>query len=148
MSADEKAGRQPIGIPVLRAVPMPRDTNPMGDVFGGWIVSQMDIAGGLMASEVAQGRTVPLTMDKIIFERPVRVGRAIAVWGQLLHVDHSSLDVTLEVWAKQVIVAHEAERHPVTESVFRYITIDDLGTPRRVPDNPQYFSRDAPESQE
>jgi len=63
-------------------------------------------------------------------------------------VGHSSLDIKLEVWAKQLIVAHEAERHLVTESVFRYIAIDDLGTPRRVPDNPQYFSRDAPESQE
>ena len=143
MSPDEKADRQPSGIPVLRAVPMPRDTNPMGDVFGGWILSQMDIAGGLMASEVAQGRTATLSVDKVVFKRPVRVGQAIAVWGELHHVGDSSLDIKLEVWAKQLIVAHEAERHLVTESVFRYIAVDDLGRPRRVPDNPQYFSRDA-----
>ena len=144
MPADEKTARQPSGIPVLRAVPMPRDTNPMGDVFGGWLVSQMDIAGGIMAAEVAQGRTVTLTMDKIIFEGPVRVGQAIAVWGQLLHVGDSSLDVKLEVWAKQLLEAYEAERHLVTECVFRYIAVDDSGRPRRVPDNPHYFTRDTP----
>jgi acyl-CoA thioesterase YciA len=79
MSADEKAGRQPSGIPVLRAVPMPRDTNPIGDVFGGWTLSQMDLSGGLMASEIAQGRTVTLAVDKMVFKRPVRVGEAITL---------------------------------------------------------------------
>jgi acyl-CoA thioesterase YciA len=144
MSADEKALRQPGGIPVLRAAPMPKDTNPMGDVFGGWLVSQMDIAGGLMAAEVSQGRTATLTMDKMVFERPVRVGQAIAVWAKLLRVGTSSLDIKLEVWAKELLVQYEAERHLVTESVFRYVAVDDLGKPRRVPDNPQYFTRDTP----
>jgi acyl-CoA thioesterase YciA len=82
----------------------------------------------------------------MIFERPVRVGQAIAVRGQLPHVD-ASLDVKLEVWAKQLIGAYEAERHLVTESVFRHIAVDDSGRPRRVPDNPQYFVRDTPDKQ-
>jgi len=121
---------------------MPKDTNPKGDIFGGWILSQMDIAGGLMASEVAQGRTVTVSVDKMVFERPVRVGDTICVHADLLHVGDSSLDIKLEVWARQLVGAYEADRQLVTEGIFRYIAIDDHGRPRRVPDNPLFFSRD------
>jgi acyl-CoA thioesterase YciA len=75
MSADEKASRQPCGILVLMTLAMPKDTNPRGDIFGGWILSQMNIAGGLMASEIAQGRTVTVSVDKMVFEMPIHVGR-------------------------------------------------------------------------
>lgn len=142
MSADEKISRQPCGILVLRTLAMPKDTNPRGDIFGGWILSQMDIAGGLMASEVAQGRTVTVSVDKMVFERPIRVGDTICVHAELLRVGDSSLDIKLEVWARQLVGVYEAERQLVTEGVFRYIAIDDNGRPRRVPDNPQFFSRD------
>lgn len=142
MSADEKTSRQPCGILVLRTLAMPKDTNPKGDIFGGWILSQMDIAGGLMASEVAQGRTVTVSVDKMVFERPIRVGDTICVHAELLHVGDSSLDIKLEVWARQLVGAYEAERQLVTEGIFRYIAIDDHGKPRTVPDNPQFFSRD------
>jgi acyl-CoA thioesterase YciA len=142
MSVDEKATREPCGILVLRTLAMPKDTNPKGDIFGGWILSQMDIAGGLMASEVAQGRTVTVTVNQMVFERPVRVGDTICVHAELLHVGDSSMDIKLEVWARQLVGAYEAERQLVTEGVFRYIAIDDHGQPRAVPDNPQFFSRD------
>ena len=142
MSADEKTSRQPCGILVLRTLAMPKDTNPKGDIFGGWILSQMDIAGGLMASEVAQGRTVTITVDKMVFERPIQVGEAICVHAELLHVGNSSLDIKLEVWARQLVGIYEVDRDLVTEGVFRYIAIDDHGRPRRVPDNPQFFARD------
>ena len=142
MSADEKTSRQPCGCLVLRTLAMPKDTNPKGDIFGGWILSQMDIAGGLMASEVAQGRTVTVSVDKMVFERPVRVGDTICVHADLLHVGDSSLDIKLEVWARQLVGAYEADRQLVTEGIFRYIAIDDHGRPRRVPDNPLFFSRD------
>lgn len=142
MSADEKTSRQPCGILVLRTLAMPKDTNPKGDIFGGWILSQMDIAGGLMASEVAQGRTVTVSVEKMVFERPIRVGDTICVHAGLLHVGDSSLDIKLEVWARQLVGAYEAERQLVTEGIFRYIAIDDHGKPRTVPDNPQFFSRD------
>ena len=141
MSADEKAGRQPCGLLVLRTLAMPGDTNPSGDIFGGWILSQMDIAGGLMASEVAQGRTATVSVDKMVFEVPIRVGDAICVHAELLQVGNSSMDIKLEVWARQLAGPYEAERQLVTEGVFRYIAIDDHGKPRRVPDNPQFFSR-------
>ena len=142
MSADKRTGRQPCGILVLRTLAMPKDTNPRGEIFGGWILAQMDVAGGLMASEVAQGRTVTVTVNKMVFKRPIRVGDTICVHAELLHVGRSSLDIKLEVWARQLVGAYEAERELVTEGVFRYIAIDDHGKPRRVPDNPQFFTRD------
>ena len=79
MSIDEKAGRQPRGLLVLRTLAMPKDTNPSGDIFGGWLLAQMDVAGGLMASEVSKGRTVTVSVDKMSFDKPVRMGDTICV---------------------------------------------------------------------
>ncbi|NLW82651.1 MAG: acyl-CoA thioesterase [Desulfovibrionales bacterium] len=141
MSEDIQTGRQPRGHLVLRTLAMPRDTNPSGDIFGGWILAQMDVAGGLMAAEVAQGRTVTVSVDKMVFQKPVRVGDTICVHAELLHVGNSSMDIKLEVWARQIIGAFEAERQLVTEGLFRYVAVDAQGKPRRVPDNPLYFSQ-------
>lgn len=141
MSADENGGRQPRGMLVLRTLAMPKDTNPSGDVFDGWILAQMDVAGGLMASEIAQGRTVTVSVDKMVFQKPVRVGDTICVHAELLHVGNSSMDIRLEVWARQLVGAYEAQRQLVTEGVFRYVAVDAQRKPRRVPDNPNFFSR-------
>lgn len=140
MSVDE-VKRTPGGVLVLRTLTMPKDTNPRGDIFGGWILSQMDIAGGLMSAEVAQGRTVTVSVDDIVFRRPVRVGDTVCVYAKLLQVGNSSLDIRLEVWARQLLGAFEAERQLVTEGVFRYVAIDEEGKPRRVADNPGFFTR-------
>ena len=141
MTADENAGRQPRGMLVLRTLAMPRDTNPSGDIFGGWILAQMDVAGGLMASEIAQGRAVTVSVDKMVFQKPVRVGDTICVHAELLHVGNSSMDIKLEVWARQLVGAYEAQRQLVTEGVFRYVAVDAQRKPRRVEDNPNFFSR-------
>ena len=141
MKEGQNTGRQPRGVLVLRTMAMPRDANPNGDIFGGWILSQMDIAGGLMASEIAQGRAVTVTVDKMVFALPVRVGQAICVHAELLRVGNASLDIKLEVWARHLFGAYQAERELVTEGVFRYVAVDEQGRPRRVPDNPQFFSR-------
>ena len=141
MSEDDKVNREPRGILVLRTLAMPKDTNPNGDIFGGWILSQMDIAGGLMASEVAQGRTVTVSVDKMVFQKPIRVGDTICVHAELVHVGDSSMDIRLEVWARQLVGLYEAERQLVTEAVFRYVAVDDERKPRRVPANPDFFSR-------
>ncbi len=141
MSTDENGGRQPSGMLVLRTLAMPKDTNPSGDIFGGWILAQMDVAGGLMASEVAQGRTVTVSVDKMVFQKPVRMGDTICVHAELLQVGNSSMDIRLEVWARQLVGAYEAQRQLVTEGVFRYVAVDAQRKPRRVPDNPNFFSR-------
>jgi len=131
-------GRQPNGMLVLRTQAMPKDANPNGDIFGGWVMSQMDIGGGLLAQEVARGRVTTVTVDKMTFVRPVKVGDTICVYADLIHIGNSSMDIKLEVWAKGLIEEFEEQRHIVTEAIFRYVAIADDRRPRRVPDNPQF----------
>ncbi len=131
-------GRQPDGMLVLRTLAMPRDTNPGGDIFGGWILSQMDIGGGLIAKEVTRGRVVTVTVDKMTFVRPVHVGDTICVYAEVVRIGNSSMDVKLEVWAKDLMEEFEEQRHIVTEGVFRFVAIDEEGRPRRIPDNPNF----------
>ena len=132
------AGRQPDGLLVLRTLAMPRDSNPNRDIFGGWILSQMDIGGGLLAKEVTRGRAVTITVDKMTFVRSVRVGDTICVYAKVVRIGNSSLDVKLEVWAKDLMEEFEEQRHIVTEGVFRYVAIDEQGRPRRIPETPQF----------
>jgi acyl-CoA thioesterase YciA len=117
---------------------MPRDSNPHRDIFGGWILSQMDIGGGLLAREVARGRVVTVTVDKMTFLRPVHVGDTVCVYAKVVQVGNSSMDIKLEVWAKDLLEEFEEQRHIVTEGVFRYVAIDEKGRPRCVPDNPEF----------
>ncbi len=131
-------GRQPDGMLVLRTLAMPRDTNPGGDIFGGWILSQMDIGGGLIAKEVTRGRVVTITVDQMTFVRPVHVGDTICVYAKVVRIGNSSMDVKLEVWAKDLMEEFEEQRHIVTEGVFRFVAIDEEGQPRRIPDNPSF----------
>jgi acyl-CoA thioesterase YciA len=130
-------GRQPDGLLVLRTLAMPRDCNPNGDIFGGWILSQMDAGGGLLAKEVAHSRVVTVTIDKMTFVRPVHVGDTICVYAKVIRIGNTSMDIGLEVWAKDLTEEFEAQRHIVTEGVFRYVSIDEKGRPRRIPDNPR-----------
>jgi acyl-CoA thioesterase YciA len=121
---------------VLRTLAMPRDSNPHRDIFGGWILSQMDIGGGLLAREVSRGRVVTVTVDKMTFLRPVHVGDTVCVYAKVVRIGNSSMDVKLEVWAKDLLEEFEEQRHIVTEGVFRYVAIDEEGNPRRIPDSP------------
>ena len=100
---------------VLRTQAMPKDANPNGDIFGGWVMCQMDIGGGLLAMEVARGRVVTVTVDKMAFVRPVQVGDTICVYGSVIHIGNSSMDIKLEVWAKDPIEVFETQRHLVTD---------------------------------
>ena len=136
-----QSGRQPCGYLVLRAEAMPKDTNSNGDIFGGWILAQMDIAGWMMSREITNGRTVTVTLDKMVFKLPVHTGDIVSIYAELVRVGNSSLDLRLEVWAKQISGEFVAERHLVTEGIFRYVAIDKQGKPRKVPDNPLFFSR-------
>ena len=88
---------------------LPKDTNPAGTVFGGWVLAQMDIAGELMANKIARGRTVTVSVDKMAFKLPVHVGDTICIYAELLRVGNSSMDIKLEVWAKQLFGKYKAE---------------------------------------
>ena len=141
MSDEKEISRQPRGLLALRAVAMPKDTNPNGDIFGGWILAQMDIAGGMLAREVARGRTVTVTIDKMLFKVPLHVGDTIAIYAELLKVGNSSMDIRLEVWAKPFPGVYVHKIHLVTEGIFRYVAVDDQGRPRKIPDNSEFISK-------
>ncbi|MBW2567382.1 MAG: acyl-CoA thioesterase, partial [Deltaproteobacteria bacterium] len=91
-----ESSRQPDGMLVLRTLAMPRDSNPHGDIFGGWILSQMDIGGGLLAKEVSRGRVATVTVDKMTFLRPVHVGDTVCVYAKVVQIGNSSMDIKLE----------------------------------------------------
>ncbi|EOD56349.1 acyl-CoA thioester hydrolase YciA [Aeromonas molluscorum] len=125
--------RQPEGDLLLRTLAMPADTNPNGDIFGGWIMSQMDIGGGIMAKELAKGRICTVSVEGMTFHSPVKVGDVVCCYGTCLQVGRSSMRLKLEVWVKPVLRANDAQRYCVTEGVFTYVAIDDQGKPRSVP---------------
>ena len=141
MTEDKETGRHPRGIQVLMTRSRPKDTNAKGNIFGGWVLAEMDMAGGAIADEISGGPTVTVTVDKMIFKLPVHVGDVICIYAELLRVGNSSMDINLEVWAKQIFGEYKAESHLVTEGVFRFVAVDENGRPRRVPDNLKFFTR-------
>ena len=128
------SGIQPHGNLLLRTLAMPADTNPNGDIFGGWIVSQMDIAGGILAKETAQGRVVTVAVDRIQFIRPVKVGDVVCCYGEVEHIGTTSITIKLEVWVNPVLreEKRDSARFRVTEATFTYVAIDKDGNKRPV----------------
>lgn len=126
---------EPEGDLVLRTMAMPADANPNGDIFGGWILSQMDIAGGILAKEVAQGRTVTIAVNAMKFIRPVHVGDIVCCYGKVARIGTTSITLHLEVWVKPVLRRTEDRfpRFKVTEAEFVFVAIDDNGQKRPVP---------------
>ncbi len=133
--------REPNGMLVLRTLAMPADTNPWGDVFGGWLMAQMDIAAGLMAGEVAKGRSATVAIDKVIFHQPVSVGQTVGIYAELVKVGRSSMVIRLEVWARGVVHEYRDDHQFVAEAIFHYVAVDGNGRPRYIEDNPEYFTR-------
>jgi acyl-CoA thioesterase YciA len=125
--------RIPTGSLVLRTLAMPADTNANGDIFGGWIMSQMDIAGGILAKEIAQGRVATISVDGMTFHQPVAVGDVVCCYGTCSRIGNSSMTIKLEVWVKPVINAPKFNyRYIVTEATFTYVAIDDNGKSRSI----------------
>lgn len=126
---------EPQGELVLRTLAMPADTNANGDIFGGWIMSQMDIAGGILAKEVADGRTVTVAVDGMKFLRPVQVGDVVCCYGEVYRIGNTSMTLRLEVWVKPILrdIESPETRFKVTEANFTFVAIDEDGKTRRVP---------------
>ncbi len=120
----------PDGNLLLRTLAMPADTNPNGDIFGGWIMAQMDIAGGIMAKEMAQGRVATIAVNSMKFIKPVKVGDVVCCYGKLVHTGTTSITLHLEVWVNPVWRKDRPERFQVTEADFTYVAIDDSGKKR------------------
>lgn len=137
-STQTTTSSQPEGSLILRTLAMPSDTNANGDIFGGWIMSQMDMGGAILAKEIAQGRVVTVAVDKISFLRPIAIGDVVCCYGKLLSVGRTSMQVKVEVWIKKVYDGVR-DRHCVTQALFTYVAIDKEGKPRTVPreNNPE-----------
>jgi len=109
---------------------MPADTNANGDIFGGWIMAQMDIGGGILSKEIAAGRVVTVAVEGMTFHRPVKVGNVVCCYGQCTRIGRTSLSIKLEVWVKPVLEDSQEDRYCVTEAMFTYVAIDQQGKPR------------------
>lgn len=121
---------EPRGELTVRTVAMPGDTNANGDIFGGWVLSQMDQAGGIAGVERAQGRVVTIAVDAMTFIRPVKVGDVLCVYTQVESVGRTSMKIHIEAWARRF---QTREREKVTDAIFTFVAIDDQGRPRPVP---------------
>ena len=133
MVTDQKTqGTNPTGELVLRTLAMPADTNPNGDIFGGWILSQMDIAGGIVAKEISQGRAVTVAVNAMKFIKPVQVGDIVCCYGKVIRIGTTSITLHLEVWVKPVLQQPDRERFKVTEAEFVFVAIDENGNKRTI----------------
>ena len=124
--------QEPDGDLLLRTLAMPADTNANGDIFGGWIMSQMDIGGAILAKEIAAGRVVTVAVEGMTFHHPVQVGHVVCCYGKCVRIGTTSMTIELEVWVKPVLPETRNERYCVTEAVFTYVAIDEDGKPRKV----------------
>ncbi|TYA90970.1 acyl-CoA thioester hydrolase YciA [Vibrio cholerae] len=122
----------PKGQLLLRTLAMPADTNANGDIFGGWIMSQLDLAGGILAKEISCGRIVTVSVSSITFKKPVKVGDVVCCYGECTKIGRTSMSINLEVWVKPVKEEGVGERFQVCEATFNYVAIDANGRPRAI----------------
>ena len=130
MTGEAEGAAWPAEEPVLRAIAMPSDTNPEGDIFGGWLVSQMDLAGATIAFRRAQGRCVTVAIDGMSFLSPVFVGDEVSLFARLDHVGRTSMRVSVEAWRRR---RDGRDVYKVTQGAFTYIAIDAERRPRPLP---------------
>ncbi|MFT3929039.1 MAG: acyl-CoA thioesterase [Spongiibacteraceae bacterium] len=120
----------PSGELTLKTVAMPKDTNSNGDIFAGWLVSQMDLASMLAAARIAQGRVATVAINGMAFYTPVQVGSVVSCFTDVLEVGRSSIRINVEVW---IMRPRETERVKVTEGEFVFVAIDEKGRTRHIP---------------
>ena len=117
------------GEPAIRVVAMPADTNANGDIFGGWLVSMMDLAAGTVASTHSRGRTATVAMDGMTFHRPVQIGDVVSVYAELMSVGRTSMKIDVTAW-RRARAGLESEK--VTHATMTFVASDDDGRPRAV----------------
>ncbi len=120
---------EPEGALTIRTLAMPADTNPAGDIFGGWVMSQMDIAGSIAAVERVRGRVVTVAVEAMTFIAPVKVGDVLCIYTTVERVGTTSITVGMEAWARRNKLA---DRVKVTEGRFVYVALNEDGTKRRI----------------
>ena len=125
----EAVEREPRGSLSIRTLAMPADTNQYGDIFGGWLLGQMDIAGGIFAAALARGRTATVAVDAMTFRKPVFVGNVMCIYTDLVRIGKTSITVHVEAW---VIRRNETNRVLVTDGNFTYVALNDERFPRMI----------------
>lgn len=118
------------GEPALRTIAMPADANPAGDIFGGWLLAQMDLAGGVIAHRRAQGRCATVAVTGMTFHLPVFIGDEVSCYAEIVKIGRTSITVKIETWARRNLAG---ERVKVTEGTFTYVALGPDRKPRPVP---------------
>lgn len=122
--------RPPHGEPALRTQAMPADANPNGDIFGGWVLAQMDLAGAVPAVDRAKGRVTTVAVDAMRFHRPIFIGDLVSCYADVVRVGTTSVSVKIETWVRR---RSDRSMVKVTEGTFVYVAIDEGGRPRPLP---------------
>jgi acyl-CoA thioesterase YciA len=117
---------EPKGELVIQTIAMPKDTNAKGDIFGGWLMSQMDLGSSILASKTAQARVVTVAMEGLSFLQPVRVGDTVAVYASVEKIGRTSMTIPVEVWVTRYMTGEQLR---VTHGVFIYVAVDNAGKP-------------------
>jgi Acyl-CoA hydrolase len=130
--AEEQVGNSgmPQAEPAIRTIAMPADTNPAGDIFGGWLMAQMDLAAGNTAARIARGRSATIAVDGIQFLKPVYVGDEVTLFAELQSVGRTSMTIEVQAW-RRPRDGDICEK--VTEAVFTFVALDETGRPRPIP---------------
>ena len=116
---------------VLKVIPMPGDCNANGDIFGGWVMAQVDLAGAVVPARYVKGRMVTVAVNEFVFKQPVRVGDILSFFAKLTRIGRTSITVKIEVFAERFGSTNEYAK--VTEASLTYVAIDAAGKPREVP---------------
>ena len=119
---------------VLRVIPMPADVNANGDIFGGWLMAQVDVAGSVLPYRVTRGRMATVAVNEFIFKQPVRVGDILSFFAKIVRVGNTSVTVKVEVYAERY--RSQGDYSKVTEAQLTYVAIDDQGKPRAIASQP------------
>jgi acyl-CoA thioesterase YciA len=117
---------KPNGELVIQTIAMPKDTNRDGDIFGGWLISQMDLGSAILATKIAQARVVTVALEAMSFLHPVRVGDTVACYARLEKIGTTSMKIPVEVWVTRY---RTGEQERVTQGVFTYVAVDSAGKP-------------------
>lgn len=125
----EGAQQPPREQPAIRTIAMPADTNPAGDIFGGWLMSQMDLAAGSVATQVSRGRAATIAVDGMRFHLPVKVGDEVSLFASLTRKGRTSMHIHVTAWRRG---RAEAESEKVTSATFVFVALDAAGRPRAV----------------
>ena len=132
MSKEEIATSEPLGELALQTLAMPKDTNPSGDIFGGWLVSQMDLAAGIISKKVTKGRSATVAIQNVAFLRPVSVGSTVSCYCYVTKRGRSSLHIAVDVRTSHQL--NQIDNLKVAEGLFVFVAIDDAGKSRPLPD--------------